>query len=573
MKQGSGAGDANVPGLASRVVVLAVGIVVLTGAGVNLNPFRQHEAGENADAKLGDGGADQSLPPHQLPFSIELRRFIVTAAQGGKVALDLVQRHAGAKVRHPQPLTLARRVPAPIQRDFGLFPLGFGPSLHGHGQFVATTRILQLLLELLAHIPELDGVQRVLQQFADAQFGIAVEGGAHEQLGDLVRLKLKFNVVINVATRLHHRLDRFRQAQPGPALRLKNPIQLPADPLDFGFDGPAKLADGFFHGGVRAIRGNIRQFIALRCVPFPAVHRQMFHPFPVGEGLCLVQFLDAQRGKTLDAQLVKQNARRARGIEITEVGQAQQQHGQHDVGRSRLAVKPPILGSVIVRNLSAARQPVNGFIVTGGQFGNQTNGRLFGAEKFIELFQGAGLAQGSQMASHPAVFPAAGVGGAQIIRPEKSFDPGRARRFFRPGAVAAFVQQIQQIRMALGGEAVKAGVFGRRWIFKQGLPARLGNHAQVVDIRQYNAQSAPHRPEFFQSIVSDELLHPVKHVAEVGVVVERERGQRFASQFGQLGGILDDVFNRRLEIEVAAALHFLPEKGICVGPLRCAWFH
>jgi len=94
-----------------------------------------------------------------------------------------------------------------------------------------------------------------------------------------------------------------------------------------------------------------------------------------------------------------------------------------------------------------------------------------------------------------------------------------------------------------------------------------------VDIRQHHAQSAPHRPEFIQSLVSDELLHPVKHVAEVGVVVERERGQRFANQFGQLGGILDDVFNRRLEIEVAAALHFLPEKGICVGPLRCAWFH
>src|SRR5258707_1299299 len=127
------------------------------------------------------------MPAHAALFQAEFAATVITLADPGEELLEYLLRHADAVILDANPLLAGPGVFAPGDFDLeALFlPLVFKKPGFDPPPIARPTGFFLLADQLQPPLAQLDGIERVLQQLADAQARIAVELFTHQELHDL----------------------------------------------------------------------------------------------------------------------------------------------------------------------------------------------------------------------------------------------------------------------------------------------------------------------------------------------------------------------------------------------------
>ncbi len=324
-------------------------------------------------------------------------------------------------------------------------------------------------------------------------------------------------------------------------------------------------------GRVPASRSHVNQLVA---VPAPAVDGQVLHPLgrrkAQGPRLLLGNRVvhEVQRGKLLQAQLVKHHRRRAGAVEIRDVRQPQQVGGQENV---RIRQTGPEF-SAGIGFVGLFPQPRSALVVTRRHPGQQFDRPLGRANEAESVLQAPRLVQALQMLRHPAPRIGVGMRGPEIIVLQVNFDPTgtlalAGRGLFAVGQKPLY--QGEEIGVMLRAPAFQPlAILGAvRCVSGHPLaPTGVRHHAEIMGVGQQYAEGAAHHAHLVQGLRSGEGLHPIQDVGQVGVVVFGEGRQLPGNPGRQFLRARDHALDRSLQRRVVLLLDSLPEHRIGVIP-------
>ena len=354
------------------------------------------------------------------------------------------------------------------------------------------------------------------------RFGSPYSVSPQQQADDLFLVEPKGPVVVAVglpAVGAGGRVNCIvhpRQAQPQPVTVLAHGLhrrpQLEGAALEFILDDANEVENRLVGHRVRACERRIGD------------HGAVVGHAGVGDGemlppLARADFREPVRQLAVQAEVAKQNRGRTAGVEVQNVGQAEENSQERQVHSLAILSEPP--GNLTA--LAFEPEPLHRMVVAEGEKLQWEGETDILQRPQVDLPQSRGHAS-------PGL---AGMAGSHIVRNQVVLDERgamvlarRAQAFDQPDLLR------EAIAMALiGGVAID----DRRAFF------RGERHAEVVDVSRQDRESTLQFAEALDSIRAKQRLHPSDHVQDVSLVVQRverhvvndggEEGGGFGSRF------------------------------------------